>query len=93
MRKIDGGSAVPALRRLSREELLQLLLEQTQETERLGALLAEQRDETERLREQLRRREQEADGIETIADAAARLSGVVDALEAAAKEHLGIVAM
>ena len=69
------------LKRLSREELLELLLIQTKESERLEKELEKAKTEHEN-----RRIDIEQAG--TLADASVRINGVFNATEAAAKQYL-----
>ena len=74
------------LRHLSREELLELLLIQTKETERLEKKLEEVETELNERRI----------GIEksgSLAEASVRINGVFKAAEAAAKQYLENIAM
>lgn len=69
------------LRRLSRVQLLELLLEQSREVERLQA-------EVESLRQQLASRRLEVEAAGSIAEAALKLNGVFEAADAAAAQYL-----
>ena len=72
------------LKRLSRAELLELLLEQVEENERLHK-------EIEELKKQLEDRVIKLEQAGSIAEAALRLNGVFEAAEAAAKQYLDSV--
>lgn len=72
------------LKRLSRAELLELLLEQVEENERLHK-------EIEELKNQLEDRVIKLEQAGSIAEAALRLNGVFEAAEAAAKQYLDSV--
>lgn len=69
------------LRRLSRGELLELLLEKTKEVEQL-------REELEQARTQLASREIAIQNAGSIAEAALQLNGVFQAAEQAAAQYL-----
>lgn len=69
------------LKRLSRAELLELLLEQVEENEQL-------RSEISDLREQLNDRIIKINEAGSIAEAALRLNGVFEAAEAAARQYV-----
>lgn len=69
------------LKRLSRAELLELLLEQVEENEALRAEAAE-------LKRQLADRIIVMENAGSIAEAALRLNGVFEAAEAAAKQYV-----
>lgn len=69
------------LKRLSRAELLELLLEQVEENEALRAEVIE-------LKAQLADRTIRIEQAGSIADAALRLNGVFEAAEAAAKQYV-----
>lgn len=69
------------LRKLSRAELLELLLEETRENEKLRA-------QVEEMEEQLKDRRILLGQVGSIAEAALRLNGVFEAAEAAAQQYL-----
>lgn len=69
------------LRRLKRDELLEMLLEQSRESERL-------RGQVEALQKKLDDREIRLEKAGTIAEAAFELNGVLDAAQAAAAQYL-----
>ena len=69
------------LRKLRREELLQMLLEMEQENERLAA-------ENRELKQQLEQREVAIAESGSLAEAAIKLSGVFEAAQAAADLYL-----
>lgn len=69
------------LKRQSREELLQLLLHQTKEAERLRTELAE-------ARQQLDDRQLQVEQAGTLADAVVAVNGVMEAAQAAAGQYL-----
>ncbi len=69
------------LRRLSRADLLELLLEERQKNERLCA-------ELKRVNEKLADKNLKIARSGSIAEAALRLNGVFEAVEAAAKQYL-----
>ena len=69
------------LKRLSRAELLELLLEQVEENEALRAEIAD-------LKGQLEDRAIKIENAGSIAEAALRLNGVFEAAEAAAKQYV-----
>ena len=69
------------LKRLSRAELLELLLEQVEENEALRAEIAD-------LKGQLEDRVIKIENAGSIAEAALRLNGVFEAAEAAAKQYV-----
>lgn len=69
------------LRKLKRTELLEMLLEQTKEKERLAGEVA-------KLKEQLEDRQIRIDKAGTIAQASFELNGVFEAAEAAAQQYL-----
>lgn len=69
------------LRKLSRAELLELLLEETRENEKLRA-------QVEEMEEQLKDRRILLGQAGSIAEAALRLNGVFEAAEAAAQQYL-----
>lgn len=69
------------LQRLKRGELLEMLLEQSKENDRL-------KEEVEELRAQLADRKIEIESAGTIAEASFRLNGVFDAAQAAAQQYL-----
>ena len=69
------------LKRLNRAELLELLLEQTREVERLNAALAE-------AEKKLAERELKIEKAGTLAEAAILINGVTEAYEAAAAQYL-----
>lgn len=69
------------LKRLNRTELLELLLKQTQDNERLQA-------EVNRLQQKLENRTIQLEQAGSIAEAALRLNGVFEAAEAAASQYL-----
>lgn len=69
------------LRKLSRIELLQMLLEQSKENERL-------RQQVAKLREQLKSKEIEITDAGSIAEAALQLNGVFEAAQRAADQYL-----
>ena len=69
------------LKRLSRTELLELLLEQVEENEALRAEISD-------LKEQLADRVIKLEKAGSIAEAALRLNGVFEAAEAAAKQYI-----
>lgn len=69
------------LRRLSRADLLELLLEERQKNERLCA-------ELERVNEKLADKNLKIAQSGSIAEAALRLNGVFEAVEAAARQYL-----
>lgn len=69
------------LKRLSREELLELLLIQTKESERLEK-------ELEKAKTELENRRIDIEQAGTLADASVRINGVFKATEAAAKQYL-----
>lgn len=73
------------LRRLSRAELLELLLEQTKEAERLRAKLI-------KAEEMLSDRELRMDNAGDIAHAALEINGVMEAAQAAAQQYLDNIA-
>ena len=73
------------LKRLSRAELLELLIYQTRESERLQAEL----DETRRALEDRRLRVRE---IGNLAQAALEVNGVMEAAQAAAQQYLDNIA-
>lgn len=73
------------LRRLSRAELLELLLEQTKEAERLRANLI-------KAEEMLSDRELRMDNAGDIAHAALEINGVMEAAQAAAQQYLDNIA-
>ena len=72
------------LRRLTRRELLELLVEQGQELERI-------RDERDRLKTELENREIKIANAGSIAEAALSLSGIFEAAQKAADEYLSSV--
>lgn len=69
------------LRKLSRVELLEMLLEQSEENER-------QRQQIEQLTEQLRDKQLEITDAGSIAEAALRVNGVYEAAQRAADQYL-----
>ncbi|MBQ2898626.1 MAG: hypothetical protein IJE28_02645 [Oscillospiraceae bacterium] len=69
------------LRKLSREELLELLLVQTRETERLGKRL-------EKAEAELAERKINIERSGSLAEASMRINGVFKAAESAAKQYL-----
>lgn len=69
------------LRRLKREELLEMLLEQGRENERL-------QKEIETLKEQLAQRQLLTSEAGNLAEASLRISGVMEAAQAAADQYL-----
>ena len=69
------------LKRLSRQELLELLLAQTEELQRC-------REENEELKEKLEDRELKLSNAGSIAEAALSLSGIFEAAQKAADEYL-----
>lgn len=69
------------LRKLKRAELLELLIEQGKENERL-------RGELEELKKRLEDKEILLDRAGTIAEAAFQMNGVLEAAEAAAQQYL-----
>ena len=69
------------LRRLSRSDLLEMLIAQTTETDRLKTRL-------EQAEAQLRERELAIDNFGSLAEAALSLNGVFDAADAAAQQYL-----
>lgn len=69
------------LQRLKRGELLEMLLEQSKENDRL-------KEEVEELRAQLADRKIEIESAGTIAEASFKLNGVFDAAQAAAQQYL-----
>lgn len=69
------------MRKLSRAELLELLISQTEENERL-------RKELDEANRQLRRRDIAVQKSGTLAEAAVRINGVFEAADAAAKLYL-----
>lgn len=69
------------LRKLSRRELLELLLEESRENERL-------RKELEKTKEQLNSREIKIKEAGSIAQAALQLNGIFEAAEQAAQQYL-----
>lgn len=73
------------LKRLSRSELLELLLVQTQEVERL-------RKELKESREQLAQRQLQMEEVGNLAEAVLAVNGVVDAAQAAAQQYLDNIA-
>ena len=73
------------LRRLSRAELLELLLEQTKEAERLRAKLI-------KAEEMLSDRELRMDNAGDIAHAALEINGVMETAQAAAQQYLDNIA-
>jgi len=73
------------LRKLSRIELLEMLLTQTQEMEQLRAELAD-------ARRQLANREIRMQEVGNIAQAALEINGVMEAAQAAAQQYLENVA-
>lgn len=70
-----------ALRKLSRMELLEMLLEESKENERLRAQI-------KKLTEQLNDRQIQIDDSGSIAEAALKLNGVFDAAQRAAQQYL-----
>lgn len=91
MKKTNERENIPALKKLSRAELLELLLEQSKEVERLSALLEDRAAEIENLKGQLKHRDVDADSVNALADAVARLNHVFDAAEAAAQQYMGMM--
>ena len=69
------------LRKLSREELLEIMVAQGEEIERLRGELA-------RLREEAENRQMAIDRAGTLAEAALRLNSVFEAADAAAQQYL-----
>lgn len=69
------------LRKLNRRELLELLLEQSRENERL-------REELEQTKEQLNSRKIQIEEAGSIAEAALKLNGIFEAAEEAARQYL-----
>ena len=69
------------LRKLSRADLLELLIEQVKENERLTVRLAEKES-------MLRERQIHLDKMGSIAEAALKLNGVFEAAQAAADQYL-----
>ncbi len=72
------------MRRLSRADLLEILIQQTTELEELRGKYAE-------AAQKLEKREMDVQQAGSLAEAALRLNGVFDAAEAAAKEYLEAV--
>ena len=73
------------LKRLSRSEILELLLLQTQETERLRKELAV-------VREQLANRQMQVAEAGNLAEAVLAVNGVMEAAQAAAQQYLDNIA-
>ncbi len=69
------------LKKLGRAELLELLLEESRENERLRAKLRKARQLLEEKQDQI-------DNADSLADAALQLNGVLEAAEAAAEQYL-----
>lgn len=69
------------LRKLNRRELLELLLEESRENERL-------RSELEKTKEQLASRKIDLEESGSIAEAALKLNGIFEAAEQAAQQYL-----
>lgn len=69
------------LRKLSRKELLEMLIEQEKENERLRSRLSE-------LQDAMQNREIAVNSSGSLAEAALKLNGVFDAADAAAKQYL-----
>ena len=69
------------LRKASRRELLQLLVEEKRENDML-------RDQLQQLRQQLDKRQLQLDQSGTLAEAALKLSGIFEAAQAAADQYL-----
>ncbi len=69
------------LRKLSRADLLELLLEQSRENEKL-------REELKQTQEKLASRKIEIDNAGSIAEAALKLNGVFEAAQQAAEQYL-----
>lgn len=76
-----GSMTDQELRKLSRADLLELLLEQSKENERL-------REQLKQAQEQLASRKIEIDNAGSIAEAALQLNGVFEAAEKAAAQYL-----
>ena len=73
------------LRKLTRAELLEMLIVQTQEVERL-------REELAQLNEQLSKRDLEIEKAGSIAEAALQVSGIFEAAQVAADHYLENIA-
>ena len=69
------------LKRLSRAELLEMLLQQTQEVDRLKSEIAQ-------LEERLQQRQLQYESAGNIAQAALQVSGIFEAAQAAADQYL-----
>ena len=76
------------LKRLSRMDLIELLIERQAETERLLQELEETRQELEETREALAERLDTIDEAGSIAEAALSLSGIFEKAQKAADEYL-----
>lgn len=76
------------LKKLSRMELLEMLLVQTREVERLQAELERLNSELEHTQEQTKYRELELSQAGSIAEAALQVNGVFEAAQKAADEYL-----
>ena len=70
------------LKKLSRSDLLEILVEQSREID-------EMESETQKLRERLEQRELDIKTAGSIAEASIRVSGVFDAAQKAAQQYLG----
>lgn len=76
------------LKKLNRSELLQLLIELSDENEQLREQNGEQQSQIESLTQQLETRSLQMEQTGSIAEAALRVNGVFEAAQAAADEYL-----
>lgn len=77
------------LRRLSRRELLEMLITRTIENERLTEELQQARKELQQARKELSDRKLIQERAGSMAEAALQLNGVFEAADRAAREYLG----
>lgn len=76
------------LRKLSRADLLEILLEQSHENESLKAKIADLNAETENLRQKLKDKKIVIEKAGTLAEATFMLNGVLDSAQQAAQQYL-----
>lgn len=76
------------IKKLSRTELLELLIDQTKENESLILKIEEQQAQMDELRERLNHRTIMIENAGSIAEASLSLNGVFEAAQAAAEEYL-----
>lgn len=77
-----------ALRRLSRADLLELLIERTRENDQMAARLREVEQQLKRANQQLEERRIAIDNAGSIAEAALQVNGMIDAAQRTASQYI-----